>query len=200
MRPANLQQREARRQALLDAAARCFAESGFVATRTADICLQAEMSAGNLFHYFSNKQALLLALISREGQQIEQAMAELLLEADPLAALLAFFEHVCQLAQDPQYTGLALEIAALSHRDPQVAQQVRHNDWLLRQGLAALVQRANQQGQIHSALGTEQIAGWLAALIDGLFTRVAVDPEFHPAHQVQVLQQLVLHLLQGHST
>ncbi|MBP5144114.1 TetR family transcriptional regulator, partial [Pseudomonas chlororaphis] len=43
MRPANPLQREAKRTALLDAAAQCFAEAGFVATRTADICSTAGM-------------------------------------------------------------------------------------------------------------------------------------------------------------
>ncbi len=44
--------RETKRIALLDAAAQCFAERGYNATRTADICSAAGMSSGNLFHYF----------------------------------------------------------------------------------------------------------------------------------------------------
>ncbi|AZC16560.1 MULTISPECIES: TetR/AcrR family transcriptional regulator [Pseudomonas] len=197
MRPANLAQREARCNALLDAAARCFAESGYAATRTADICLRADMSAGNLFHYFPSKQALLLALITREGQEIQQAMDQLLLEQAPLSALLGFLQHVCQLAEDPHYTGLALEIAALSHRDLDIAWHARHNDLVLRDGLAALVRQASAQGLTRPQLCPEQAATWLAALIDGLFTRIAVDPQFSPQAQAPVLRQLALHLLQG---
>ncbi len=197
MRPANPAQREARCNALLDAAARCFAQSGFVATRTADICLLADMSAGNLFHYFPSKQAVLLALIAREGLEIQQAMDQLLLQQAPLLALQGFLQHVCQLAEDPNYTGLALEIAALSHRDAEVAQQARHNDQLLRSGLAALVRQASDLGLTRAELCADQAATWLAALIDGLFTRIAVDPQFAPQTQAPMLQQLALHLLQG---
>ncbi|MGZ0702658.1 TetR/AcrR family transcriptional regulator [Pseudomonas sp. L5B5] len=197
MRPANPAQREARCNALLDAAARCFAQSGFVATRTADICLLADMSAGNLFHYFPSKQAVLLALIAREGLEIQQAMDQLLQQQAPLLALQGFLQHVCQLAEDPNYTGLALEIAALSHRDAEVARLARHNDQLLRSGLAALVRQASDLGLTRAELCADQAATWLAALIDGLFTRIAVDPQFTPQTQAPMLQQLALHLLQG---
>ncbi len=74
MRTVDPQQRESKRRALLDAASRCFAEAGFVATRTADICTAAGMSAGNLFHYLASKHELLLALVAREGEQIKQGM------------------------------------------------------------------------------------------------------------------------------
>ncbi|AZC22822.1 TetR/AcrR family transcriptional regulator [Pseudomonas sessilinigenes] len=200
MRPANHVQREARYNALLDAGARCIAEHGYMATRTADICLIAQMSAGNLFHYFPSKQALLLALIAREGQQIQQEMEHLLQEQQPLEALMGFLLHLCQLAEDPHYTGLALEIAALSHRDPQVCKLARHNDLLLREGLAALVRQANDLGLVRPGLCAEQIANWLAVMIDGLFARVAVDPQFAPQAQGPVLQELALHLLQGNRT
>lgn len=50
---------------------------------------------------------------------------------------------------------------------------------------------------MHTKLSPEQAATWLAALIDGLFARVAADPLFNPQDQSQVLQQLVAHLLQG---
>jgi len=197
MRPANPLQREAKRTALLDAAARCFAETGFAATRTADVCSAAGMSSGNLFHYFSSKHELLLALVAREGEEIEGAMVSLLHSEDPMAALLGFLEQVCLLACDRHYAGLALEISAQGHRDEAVARLLRANDLALREGLATLVIAADQAGQLRTELTPEQAATWLAALIDGLFARVAADPDFHPQSQTAVLQRLVIHLLQG---
>ncbi|KTC41641.1 TetR family transcriptional regulator, partial [Pseudomonas sp. ABAC61] len=139
----------------------------------------------------------LLALIAREGLEIQQAMDQLLQQQAPLLALQGFLQHVCQLAEDPNYTGLALEIAALSHRDAEVARLARHNDQLLRSGLAALVRQASDLGLTRAELCADQAATWLAALIDGLFTRIAVDPQFTPQTQAPMLQQLALHLLQG---
>ncbi len=129
--------------ALLDAASQCFAEVGFVATRTADICALAGMSAGNLFHYFASKHEVLLALVAHEGEEIRQAMTSLAKAADPMAQLLAFLDQVCQLACDRHYAGLALEVSALGHRDEAVARLIKANDRSLRDGLEALVQAAN---------------------------------------------------------
>jgi hypothetical protein len=40
-------------------------------------------------------------------------------------------------------------------------------------------------GQLQTDLTAEQAATWLAALIDGMFARVAADPDFHPETQTQ---------------
>ena len=198
MRTADPQQRESKRMALLDAASRCFAEAGFVATRTADICTAAGMSAGNLFHYFASKHEVLLALVAREGEQIQQAMAPLAAAEDPMAALLAFVDHTCELACDRHYAGLALEISALGHRDEAVACLMKANDRYLREGLEALIEAARKAGQLHTTLTVPEAANWLATLIDGMFARVAADADFHPNQQMDVLRGLVIHLLQGH--
>lgn len=197
MRTVDPQQRETKRMALLDAASRCFAEAGFVATRTADICTAAGMSAGNLFHYFASKHEVLLALVAREGEQIRQGMAPLADAEDPMATLLAFVDHTCHLACDRHYAGLALEISALGHRDEAVAHLMKANDRYLREGLEALIKAADRAGQLHTSLSAPEAASWLATLIDGMFARVAADADFHPDQQTQVLRGLVVHLLQG---
>ena len=55
-------QHERRRQ-ILAAAAECFAEHGFHATSTAQICARAGMSPGNLFHYYASKAEIIEACL-----------------------------------------------------------------------------------------------------------------------------------------
>lgn len=50
---------EARRREILAAASRLFRERGFAATGMRDIAAGLDMTAGNLYYYFENKQALL---------------------------------------------------------------------------------------------------------------------------------------------
>ena len=57
---ARLEQRE---QDILEAAATLFAGDGFHATSTRRIAEAAGVSEGTVFHYFSTKNSLLLALI-----------------------------------------------------------------------------------------------------------------------------------------
>jgi len=189
--------RAAKRTELLDAAARCFAERGYHATRTADICAQAGMSSGNLFHYFPTKQAVLLALIERDGTQTASSVAELATADDPFDALLGLLDDVCRLAADSTYSGLALEVSALAHRDEDVAVRFKAGDLGFRKGLEDLLERAAAAGQLDTDLTTEDAATWIAALVDGMFARVAADPAFRPEAQSAVLRRIVSQLLRG---
>ena len=57
--PAAARRRDARRLAILNAAARVFRERGFAATGMREIAAAADLSPANLYHYFRGKQELL---------------------------------------------------------------------------------------------------------------------------------------------
>lgn len=54
---------QSRRQQILDAAAACFIREGFHGASIARIAKEAGMSAGNLYHFFSGKEAMIAALV-----------------------------------------------------------------------------------------------------------------------------------------
>ena len=180
----------ARRDAILAAARHCFARKGFHQTSTAAICAQAGMSPGNLFHYFPSKQAIIAAIVDQEGAETAAYFAQLQGSADAYGALLAFMDAVLALAADGDVASLALDIAAEALRDPDIAARVGRNDATLRAGVQALLESAAARGQVDAALDPAQTAGWIAALVDGIFSRVAVDPHYAP-----LAQRASLHLL-----
>src|SRR5512139_3144151 len=53
---------DSRRPALLDAAARLFAERGFAGTSMRDIAASVGMLSGSIYYHFPSKQALLMAV------------------------------------------------------------------------------------------------------------------------------------------
>lgn len=57
------EQKEKRRQEILNAGLDLFIRKGYAATRTADIAKAVGMSEGLLFHYFETKEKLYLALL-----------------------------------------------------------------------------------------------------------------------------------------
>jgi AcrR family transcriptional regulator len=64
MRPANLSESDsARRQAIVEAAARVFAEKGFNGATNRDIAREAGISAGLIYWYFESKQDLFIAAV-----------------------------------------------------------------------------------------------------------------------------------------
>lgn len=58
-----------RRQQILNAAAKIFAEKGFQKATTREIADVAEISEGTIYNYFENKDDLLLGLIDRMAEQ-----------------------------------------------------------------------------------------------------------------------------------
>ncbi|MEG1118595.1 MAG: TetR/AcrR family transcriptional regulator, partial [Janthinobacterium sp.] len=166
------------------------ARKGFHQTSTAAICAQAGMSPGNLFHYFPTKQAIIAAIVDQEGGETAAYFAGAQGNADAYGTLLDFMDLVLALAADGDFAGLALDIAAEAMRDTDIAARVARNDASLRGGLQSLLEEAAAAGQIDAALDAAQTAGWIAALIDGIFNRVAVDPDYAP-----LAQRASLHLL-----
>jgi AcrR family transcriptional regulator len=70
---ARLEQREAD---IRDAATRLFASDGFHATSTRKIAAAASVSEGTVFHYFSTKNALLLAILDEFYEELTESARE----------------------------------------------------------------------------------------------------------------------------
>lgn len=86
-----------RRELLLRAATRVFAERGFGRAGMDDVARAAETSKGGLYFHFPTKQALLAAVVSRAGALLQRRVRAAMEQAgdDPLAradaALSALF-------------------------------------------------------------------------------------------------------------
>ncbi|WP_312367610.1 TetR/AcrR family transcriptional regulator [Ensifer sp.] len=195
MRKIDPEKHAARRQVILDAAIACFARKGFHGTSTAEICAEAGMSPGNLFHYFPTKHAIIAAIVEEERQETADFFRELHEAPDLFAALLGFMDAVMGLAADPVYSSLALEIAAEAMRDERIGALVAANDAEMRAALSALIRAAHARGQIDTAIDPEAGARWIAALIDGIFGRIAVDPGFKPDQEGATMHLLLTRFL-----
>jgi len=66
--------RDARRDQILDCALAVFARRGFHETSIADICVRARIGRGTLYQYFTDKRAVLAALIERIVGRIIEAV------------------------------------------------------------------------------------------------------------------------------
>lgn len=194
MRTVDPDRHAARRGAIMAAAARCFSEKGFHRTSTADICAAAGISSGNLFHYFPSKQAIIVAIVDREAEEVVALFAGLR-EMEPLDGLSRFLDLILDLAADRAYVRLALEISAEASRDPAVAARVARGDGILQGALRDLLADAAASGAIDSTLDPAAAAVWIGAVVDGLFNRVSLDPAFRPQDQGAMVHRLVMRFL-----
>jgi AcrR family transcriptional regulator len=92
--------RAAYQDAILHAAERVFRALGYFDAKMADIARETGVSVGTLYHYFDNKEAVVLALAQREHDEFFGGIDQFCSVSDPVARLealatfmLRFFEE-----------------------------------------------------------------------------------------------------------
>ncbi len=87
-----------RRNAILDAAEHAVITKGYEQMAIADILNDLQISSGAFYHYFDSKPALLLALVERMGDEIEQVVLPIVHDPVPgaLEKLQRFFAALDQ--------------------------------------------------------------------------------------------------------
>jgi len=113
-----------RKNQVLDAAAKCFRESGFHGSSIARISKMAGMSPGHIYYHFENKEAIVEALIARQENTILELFKDIAVGPSDEALSSAMARYTRKMVDhhmDPDFVGLWLEIAAESSRNPAVA-------------------------------------------------------------------------------
>jgi len=195
MRKVDPVKHEATRQRILEAAVMCFARRGFHQTSTAEICVEAGMSPGNLFHYFASKQALIEALVEEDRREISEWFARTKDTDDLFATLLDLLDLCVEQVSNPIVTRIGVEIMAEALRNPKIDALVKRNEAERHAALLDLLRKAAARGQVDASLDLPKAATWVSALIDGAFGRAAMEPSFAPAEQTPMLRLLVTRFL-----
>jgi AcrR family transcriptional regulator len=185
------------RQRILDAAEKCFIESGFHAATVAHIAATADISPGLIYRYFKNKSAIVRAIIERHLENDGCRLLDGHDAAQPLCeGLLEVFDCWRRGADPKLNAALMLELTAESTRDEELAQFVRGHDRAVGKSLAARLQReARARGKQLTAAEAHGRALILQCVVEGLASRAVRDPTLRPATLRPVLQQVIKALL-----
>jgi AcrR family transcriptional regulator len=107
---------EATRAALLEAAARRFAEHGFTGTSLEDVATDIQATRGAVYHHFANKTALFRAVHeAAEGAMLQRVEAAAAVHADdPRAAAEAALEEFLECCCEPAYGRLVWQEAPVA--------------------------------------------------------------------------------------
>jgi AcrR family transcriptional regulator len=182
---------EARRLSIIAAAARCFARSGFDATTIADICAEAGIGSGTFFHYFATKRSVLHALFALDAQEQAQRASAALDLADPVRGVWQLVDGMAADAGEREYLGL---IAVAIHevgRDEALAALIGGAEQQTRTALGELIGRCAAAGAADPGVAAQVAAGWVQALVDALYLRVAGDESLSAAAEASVLRTIV---------
>jgi AcrR family transcriptional regulator len=168
---------KARREQLLDAAARCFARGGFHGTTVAEISLEAECSPGLLYRYFAGKEALVAALVAREAEKTVAALSSVRGSTDLVADLDTAAERSITGWDDARSAALHIQIIAEASRGSAVSEPVRNHFADVTAALAETLKVAQQAGVVDAGLDPGATARILVAMVSGLTLMRAVDAD-----------------------
>lgn len=195
MRIVDPERHEARRRQILDAAAACFARRGFHQTRTAEICTEAGMSPGNVFHYFAGKDEIIAAIVDEDGREAAARFSLADGADDAIEALLARVDESLTQAADPLRARITLEVVAEAVRNPAMMDCVVRNEAVRREALVRLLELAREQGRLAAGVKIPAVADVILVLLDGFFDRAVIDPAFDAGQARIHLRAITLRLL-----
>ncbi len=98
---------EDRREQIIDAAMRVFAQKGFVRATNKDVAHEAGITAGLIYHYFESKEALLMAVIEgRSPLKILSALPANVLSMPPEQFFPFVIQQILRVVETENFTSM----------------------------------------------------------------------------------------------
>lgn len=158
----------ARRLAVLQAARRLFAQSGFKGTSLMSVAKEAGITDAGLLYHFPTKIDLLLAVIE-EGDREQDAALSRVPDASGMALIERMATFGADLQDDPVLTALDVTLSAEHLQDDSAANRYfRERYQRFRKQLAAAFSDARDQGALSRQTDPKAEAELMIAVLDGL--------------------------------
>lgn len=172
-RPPNPDLRRSRKETVLGAAMRLFAERGVRQTTMKDICEAAAISPGALYRYFASKEDIILAIADLEARDVALLVAAIETGEDLVSTLETWADRIASWQTEDLTARLTVEFSAEALRNPQVADAFRAADARLREALETAIRRDLAAGRIVGGFDPANLAFLVQSLFDGVAGRTA---------------------------
>jgi AcrR family transcriptional regulator len=187
---------DARREELVLAAWRVIAAQGIDEVTIREIARESGYSSGVLAHYFENKDDLLAHALRLSHTRIRKrydAELEAGTPADALKGIL--LDNLPLEEQRDLETRIEMSFWARSLRNEALREIQVKESKVLRDLLAELIEKSQDEGAIAKEHDRAQVLQFLAALIDGISLHGLLYPDDLPPERMQGLMEFALQLL-----
>ncbi|MBP2171177.1 AcrR family transcriptional regulator [Erwinia toletana] len=176
-----------RQDEIIAAARRCFRRSGFHGASMAQLASEAQLSVGQIYRYFINKDAIIEEMVKRI---IDQRMAEISnsTHTPKLPALLAWRKVI-----DEDDEALMLEVAAEATRNPRVASMLSEADGRMFNHARQAMQQEHPQFSDDKIRACVEV---LAVMVEGTAFRRLTPQKASADRLYPIYQQLLKQLLE----
>jgi len=157
-----------KRERILDAAERVFAQHGFFAARVSEIAKQAGVADGTIYLYFKSKDELLISLFESRMERFNQLLGEAIAgAASPTEKLLAIVRTYLGLVREQQMVAEVLTIELRqSAKFMKEASNPKFGD-LLRM-LAGVIAEGQAAGELSRDVPAQVAARMIFGILDEL--------------------------------
>lgn len=169
-------QYQERRDSIVQAAMACFVARGFHATSMRDVAQAAGVSLGNLYNYFSGKDALIAEVATQEQHELQPLVDRLHTAAPTRALIEATLAAYWSLCSDPAWGMLSAECLLETARRPALTGKVDANRRRLVAALAAAIDRGIAGGAFAPGAPAPVVAQVLLDAVESDALRVALAP------------------------
>ena len=186
---------EEKRREILKAVARCFRRHGLNGASISDICAEAKISPGHLYHYFDDKDAIITAMAEERLKEITVHFERSIDRPGfMVAGMLSEVDWLAQ-SEGPANSALLFEMLAEAVRRRPVAKMLRTFSREMRNVLTDLLQRGQVRGEIDSQLDPVIAATVLIGIMDAFRALALRYPEVDTSKATAVLKRLASRLL-----
>jgi TetR/AcrR family transcriptional regulator, repressor for uid operon len=136
-----------KRREILKAVRRCVRRSGLNGASISDICAEAKISPGHLYHYFDDKDAIITAMTEQRLEEISKHFERSITRPGSMVpAMLSEIDWLTQ-SEGPANSALLFEMMAQAVRSPTIAKTLRVFSRQLRGVLADVVHPGSEAGR-----------------------------------------------------
>lgn len=161
------------RAALIDAAARVFAEEGYSGARVQSIAERAGLTTGAMYNRFSGKSELLLEALDLHASNLVNELAEAELGATDILETVG----VALLDDQSPASALLLEAFMAARREEEIAERLRPRLAGERARLAKLVDADKDSGVVAEGLDTNAVVTFCQSVSLGMRMLSVIDAE-----------------------
>lgn len=193
MRKVDPVKHEEKRAEILAASERCFARSGFHGATIAQICDEAGISPGHLYHYFTSKEAIIGANTNAGLEYVKARFAEINGDEDPIRSLIAEFERLRALNRTK--SGVLLDVLAEAARNPVIREILQETSEAMCRLLAEFLRRGQDRGLIDPDLDADTASAVLISIIDSSRILLIRAPTIDPKRSADVFDRMITRFL-----
>lgn len=155
---------ESRRRQILDGARAAFARHGYEGATVRVLEDAIGLSRGAIFHHFTDKPALFMALAEQDAAEMVQVVTD--------QGLVQVMRDLLS-ERDTGWLGTQLEITRRLRTDPAFRDAWAEREGTIRGATRARLRRQRDLGVLRADVDVEVLADYLELVLDGLVSRLA---------------------------